>query len=108
VVLGWLALLALLLVIGQLTRWPWLHPLTLVAYALTVLPFVAVWALGCVGLHRGVGVGPLLVGLGLWAVVCFGLDSGPLLLVAALALLPGVAALVTHPRRRAQVGSAAR
>ena len=41
VVLGWLALLALLLVIGQLTRWPWLHPMALVAYALTIVPFAA-------------------------------------------------------------------
>jgi hypothetical protein len=108
VVAGYAALVAGLVGLGQLTRWDWAHPLLVVVYALTVLPFVAVWALGYVGLHHGVGVGPLLVGLGLWAVLWFGLDGGPLLLVAALALFPGVAALVTHPRRRAQVASAAR
>jgi hypothetical protein len=111
VVVGYAALVAGLFGLGQLTRWDWLNPWLVVVYALTVLSAVAVWALGYLGLHHGVGIGPLLVGLGLWAALWAGPDTdggGLWVFCAALALLPGVAALVTHPRRRAQVGSAAR
>jgi hypothetical protein len=77
------------------------------AGAFTLLPFVAVCALGYQGLRRGLGVAPLLVGAGLWASLCLGLGERGWLPLVALALLPGVAALATHPCRD-QVGSAAR
>lgn len=106
VVLGWLALLALLLVIWQLTRWPWLHPMALVAYALTIVPFAALLALGYWGLHSGVGVAPLLAGLGLVATFYVGWADRPWPPLLVLAVLPGLAALLTHPRRRPRVGQA--
>jgi hypothetical protein len=76
----------------------------------TLLPFVAVCVLGYQGLRRGLGVAPLLVGLGLWASLCVGLggsDGRDWLPLVSLAVLPAAAALLTHPRRR-QVESAAR
>jgi hypothetical protein len=75
--------------------------------AFTVLPFAAVCVLGYQGLRRGLGVAPLLVGVGLWASLCLGLGERAWVLLVALAVLPGAAAMATHPCR-GQVGSAAR
>lgn len=77
------------------------------AFGLTVFPFVAMCVLGYQGLRRGLGIAPILVGLGLWASLWFLVNHREWVTVLALAVLPGVAALVTHPRRR-QVESAAR
>lgn len=74
---------------------------------LTLLPFVALCVLGYQGLRRGLGVAPLLTGLGLWASLWSVVNHRPWVLLVALAVLPGLAALVTHPRR-GQVSSAAR
>jgi hypothetical protein len=87
----------------------WLYLLATLG-GLTLIPFVAVCVLGYQGLRRGVGVAPLLVGLGLWASLCVGLggsDGPDWLPLVSLAVLPAVAALLTHPCRR-QVSSAAR
>jgi hypothetical protein len=85
---------------------PWLLVLYWVG-GLTVFPFVALWVLGYQGLRRGLGVAPILVGLGLWGSLWFLLNHREWVIVVALAVLPGLAALATHPCRR-PVGSVAR
>lgn len=85
---------------------PWFWILYFV-FGLTVFPFGALCVLGYQGLRRGLGVAPLLTGLGLWASLWPLLNDRVWVALAALAVLPGLAALATHPRRR-QVESAAR